>query len=117
MPIVNVSEAKTQLSRLLTQVQEGMEVVISRLGQPVARLVRCKSAGKRQFGAMKGKIAITGASSPRSAMSLRSSAKSSTIAVRWLQSWWQESRNSVPGKPGAVHRLCGLAHRVMRRTT
>ena len=61
MPVVNVHEAKTQLSRLLVQVEAGNEVVIARRGQPVAKLVRCKPAGKRQFGAMKGKIKITDA--------------------------------------------------------
>ena len=61
MPVVNVSEAKTQLSRLLAQVEAGEEVVIARRGRPVARLVRCKPQSKRQPGAMKGKIAITDA--------------------------------------------------------
>ena len=56
MPVVNVHEAKTQLSRLLAQVEVGEEVVIARRGQPVARLVRCNPGGKRRFGAMKGKI-------------------------------------------------------------
>jgi prevent-host-death family protein len=36
---VNVHEAKTQLSRLLQEVEEGEEVVIARNGTPVARLV------------------------------------------------------------------------------
>ena len=58
MPVVNVHEAKTQLSRLLAQVEAGEEVVIARRGQPVARLVRCNPGGKRRFGAMKGKIKI-----------------------------------------------------------
>ena len=61
MPVVNVSEAKTQLSRLLARVEAGEEVVIARRGQPVARLVRYMPRGKRQFGAMKGKIRITDA--------------------------------------------------------
>ena len=61
MLTVNVHEAKTQLSRLLTQVEAGEEVVIARRGQPVARLVQCKPKGKRRFGAMKGKIALTDA--------------------------------------------------------
>lgn len=55
MVTVNVHEAKTHLSRLLTQVEAGEEVVIARNGKPVARLVRCDRRGKRQFGAMKGK--------------------------------------------------------------
>ena len=61
MLTVNVHEAKTQLSRLLAQVEAGEEVVIARRGQPVARLVGCKPKGHRQFGAMKGKIALTDA--------------------------------------------------------
>ena len=40
MVIVNVQEAKTQLSRLLTLVEAGEEVVIARYGKEVARLVR-----------------------------------------------------------------------------
>ena len=61
MPVVNVHQAKTQLSRLLAQVEAGEEVVIARRGAPVARLVPCKPRGKRRFGAMKGKIALTDA--------------------------------------------------------
>ena len=40
MSVVSVSEAKTHQSRLLTPVKAGMEVVISRRGRPLARLVR-----------------------------------------------------------------------------
>ena len=58
MTVVNVHEAKTRLSRLLAQVEAGEDVVIARRGEPVARLVRCKPRGKRQFGAMKGQIVI-----------------------------------------------------------
>ena len=58
MPVVNVHQAKTHLSRLLAQVEAGEEVVIARRGEPVARLVRCKPRGKRQFGAMKGQIVV-----------------------------------------------------------
>jgi len=36
---VNVHEAKTHLSRLLVRVEAGEEVVISRAGRPLARLV------------------------------------------------------------------------------
>ena len=61
MRIVNVNEAKTQLSRLLTRVEAGEEVIIARRGRPVARLVRYMPAGKRKFGAMKGRIKITDA--------------------------------------------------------
>ncbi len=37
--IVNVHEAKTQLSRLLREVAAGGEVTIARAGEPIARLV------------------------------------------------------------------------------
>jgi prevent-host-death family protein len=36
---VNVHEAKTQLSQLLTRAEKGEEIVIARAGRPVARLV------------------------------------------------------------------------------
>ena len=58
MTTVNVHEAKTNLSKLLVQVEAGEEVVIARNGKPVARLVSCKPKGKPQFGVLKGKIRI-----------------------------------------------------------
>ncbi|HEY4000319.1 MAG TPA: type II toxin-antitoxin system Phd/YefM family antitoxin [Candidatus Xenobia bacterium] len=36
---VNVHEAKTRLSQLLVKVEHGEDVIISRAGHPVARLV------------------------------------------------------------------------------
>lgn len=58
MPVVNIHEAKTHLSRLLAQVEAGEEVIIARNGTPVARLVCCKKRGKRQPGAWKGLIEL-----------------------------------------------------------
>lgn len=58
MKTVNIHEAKTNLSRLLAQVEAGEEVVIARNGKPVARLVACKRRGKPQFGSWKGRIAL-----------------------------------------------------------
>ena len=58
MPVVNVHQAKTHLSRLLVQVESGEEVVIARNGKPVARIVRVEKKGKRQFGSMKGRIKL-----------------------------------------------------------
>ena len=58
MYIVNVHQAKTQLSRLLAQVEAGENVVISRRGEPVARLVGCKPRSKRQPDVLKGKVVI-----------------------------------------------------------
>ena len=56
--LVNVSQAKSQLSRLIARVEAGEEVVIARRGEPVARLVACKPQKKRRPGRLKGKIVI-----------------------------------------------------------
>ncbi|MGH3806553.1 MAG: type II toxin-antitoxin system Phd/YefM family antitoxin [Pseudonocardiaceae bacterium] len=54
---VNVYEAKTQLSKLLEQVEAGDEIVIARNGRPVARLVPLqRTAAPRQLGSLRGKI-------------------------------------------------------------
>lgn len=58
MLVVNVRQAKSQLSRLLIQVEAGDEVVIARRGHPVARLIRYTTRGKRQFGAMSKQIVV-----------------------------------------------------------
>ncbi len=58
MTTVNVHEAKSQLSRLLAQVEAGEEVTIARNGKPVARLVSCQPKPKRQPDTMKGLISI-----------------------------------------------------------
>ncbi len=58
MFVVNVHQAKTQLSQLLARVEAGEEVVIARRGEPVVRLVGCKPRSKRQPDVLKGKITI-----------------------------------------------------------
>ena len=56
MTTVNIREAKTNLSRLLAQVEAGEEVIIARNGKPVAQLVKveAKPKGKRQPGFAQG---------------------------------------------------------------
>ena len=54
MLVINVHQAKTQLSRLLALVETGEDVVIARRGEPVARLVGCKPRSKRQPDVLKG---------------------------------------------------------------
>ncbi len=51
MPSFNVHEAKSKLSQLLIQAERGEEVVISRHGTPVARLVPCRDGQTAQPGA------------------------------------------------------------------
>ena len=58
MQIVDIHQAKKRLSQLLAQVEAGEEIVIAHDGKPVARLVRCRTEGKRQFGAMRGRITV-----------------------------------------------------------
>lgn len=59
MQEVNVHEAKTHLSRLLARVERGEEVLISRAGKPVARLVPVAApAGPRVLGGDKGRVVI-----------------------------------------------------------
>ena len=41
--VVNVYEAKTNLSKLLNRVEQGEEIVLARGGRPVARLVAYRS--------------------------------------------------------------------------
>ncbi len=54
---VNIHEAKTHLSRLLQKVSEGEEVIISRAGVPVARLVAVsQEKATRALGIAKGEI-------------------------------------------------------------
>ena len=48
MDSVNVQEAKTHLSRLLARVTAGEEIVISRYGRPVARLVPANPVPSRR---------------------------------------------------------------------
>lgn len=58
MHIVNIHEAKTQLSRLLEEVESGEEVVIARAGQPIARLSRYRAPRRKISppGGMAGEI-------------------------------------------------------------
>jgi prevent-host-death family protein len=56
---VNVHEAKTELSRLLEEVEGGERVVIARAGQPVAVLVPYKAAvRRRRLGLFAGQAKI-----------------------------------------------------------
>lgn len=60
MEPVSVYDAKTHLSRLLDAVEAGEEVVITRNGHPVARLVRALPTPRRRFGTMPGVAVVRG---------------------------------------------------------
>ncbi len=56
MVTVGAYEAKTQLSALLDKVEQGEEVVITRHGKPVARLVKAETASREQIDAAIARI-------------------------------------------------------------
>lgn len=53
---VNVQEAKTRLSQILAQAEQGEEVVIARDGTPVVRLVPVGPPPARPVGFVRGVV-------------------------------------------------------------
>jgi prevent-host-death family protein len=59
MSIINIYEAKTQLSRLVEQAAAGKDVIIGRGGKPVARLTQLETMPRKiRFGLLKGKVKV-----------------------------------------------------------
>lgn len=59
MATVNVHDAKTHFSKLLTRVESGEEIVIAKAGKPVARLSPLVSKVKKRLpGSAKGRIVL-----------------------------------------------------------
>ena len=56
--IVNVSEAKTHLSKLIDMVYHGEKVVIAKHNLPIVDMVIHKPTGKRKLGLLAGKLTI-----------------------------------------------------------
>ena len=55
--IVNINEAKTHLSKLLARVRNGEEVIISKAGKPIAKIVPLADKPKKRIpGSAKGKV-------------------------------------------------------------
>jgi prevent-host-death family protein len=52
--LVNIYDAKAQLSRLIDRAAAGEDIVIGRSGKPVVRLVPVEDALPRQPGLLKG---------------------------------------------------------------
>ena len=55
---VNISEAKTNLSKLIDRVYHGEKIVIAKNNLPIADLVMHVPTGKRKLGLLKGKLTI-----------------------------------------------------------
>lgn len=60
MTIIDVSDARTELSQLLDRVLTGEEVVFTRGGTPVARLASIEpaEATSRRLGILKGQVQV-----------------------------------------------------------
>jgi prevent-host-death family protein len=56
--IYNVSEAKTQLSKLIDLAYQGESVIIAKHNLPLVELVAHKPQGKRQLGRLVGKLPL-----------------------------------------------------------
>jgi prevent-host-death family protein len=57
--VVNMHEAKTQLSKLVERARKGEEIIIAKDGKPVVRLVPVAPAGREgTMGLYAGKIAV-----------------------------------------------------------
>ena len=79
MHTVGVFEAKNKLTALLDEVEEGGEVLITRRGKPVARLVRAEPGFDR-------------AKARRAADGLRAASKSQTLGGLSLKELISEGR-------------------------
>ncbi len=59
MHTANIHEAKSQLSRLIEMAIAGEEVIISKAGKPVVKLIPYHAEiGPRQLGVWRGKVNI-----------------------------------------------------------
>jgi len=56
--MLNLYDAKAQLSALVEEAAGGAEIVIAKAGKPRAKLVPVRQAGRRQPGRAKGKVWI-----------------------------------------------------------
>lgn len=53
MTLVNVHDAKTHLSALMSRAEAGEDIVIARAGKPVLRLVPVEKTPRRVFGGLR----------------------------------------------------------------
>lgn len=56
--IVNIAEAKANLSKFITLASQGQRIVIARNNRPVADLVVHQDNRKRQLGLLAGKFTV-----------------------------------------------------------
>lgn len=59
MQLINIHQAKTNLSKLIEKTLNGEDIVIAKAGKPVVKLVTYKEKLKpRKIGLLKGKIFV-----------------------------------------------------------
>ena len=59
MQVINIHQAKTNLSKLIEKTLNGEDVIIAKAGKPVVKLVAYKEKLKpRKLGLLKGKIFV-----------------------------------------------------------
>jgi prevent-host-death family protein len=56
--VINVHDAKSNLSELLRRVERGEEIVVARAGKPVAKLVPFTAPAPREPGRWAGRVVI-----------------------------------------------------------
>lgn len=57
--VINIHDAKTNLSRILEEVAAGAEVIIAKAGKPMARLTPIHSTPReKKLGLLEGKIQV-----------------------------------------------------------
>ena len=59
--VVNTHEAKSQLSQLIREAEQGVDVIVARNGQPVARIIPWRpTRGDRVPGTWAGRVGYEG---------------------------------------------------------
>jgi prevent-host-death family protein len=56
----NIHDAKTNLSRIIDRVEHGEEIIISRAGDPVAKVVPLHGLRRTGRGSLKGAVELAG---------------------------------------------------------
>ncbi len=56
MPVINLNEAKANLSRLVDAAAAGEEIIIAKAGKPMVRLAPIENLAPRQPGIAKGRL-------------------------------------------------------------
>ena len=60
MQVINIHQAKTNLSKILANLTEGDEVILGKFGKPIAKIVSYTHLKKaRTPGVLKGKITLS----------------------------------------------------------